>query len=1853
MTVSNTSSKQAPQAMDGIATAFSFTFEALPAVPEGIKVAILDTTTDTQTDLIYNDGGVDGYTVSVNANGVGGSVTVNDARTSDYTLTIYRVYDEDQTTNYADYNAFPSETVENNQDKLTFIAQQQSEVTNRSIVLPVTTTGVSTTLPTPAADEFIGWNSAGTALENKTDPTVAAAAAAAAAAASAAAAATSETNAATSEANASSSATTAATSASNAATSETNSGLNVGYAEEWANKAEDSLVSAAAGGDLVDDYSALHWAAKAAASAASNNLPTIQAGDAGKILEVNPGETGYQLTANTGAIVDDFTIENNGGVLELAPKLLTAIVANRMAVLALGDTSSGEYTDGVADTYTDQSGIDLGSSSGQVFEGGSYRTPVAVTENTEKLIMNFNYIDGTLEVFDSAERHVITQVGNATLKGNHYKFGNGSLELDGTSQYITVPDHADFDFGTTADFTFDLWFKQKEPRSGVADFFFSKADGFSSKEMYGATNNISRIIFSIRDGADSTAQSAQILDDNDWHHLVFARTSAGTVISVYLDGWEICNNTAAVNDVSSLSALFIGARHTAANWINGYIDDFRVSNNNRFGVASVPEPDDWWTLFDNGASTFVRDFGNNGNDGTASHNTDTLHASGKVKYAFDFDGSTNFVNTNTSVAGIASDNLGTFCAWVNTDVTGAPGDTIFSIGRAAAPGEYLQIGRLGGTGVFFAYLESGGTTQWQVNATTLYQTGVWYHIAVTHDGSVPKIYVDGVDETTNAVSTDLTYWLTDLTGLDTGRIGCGNYDGGGNTLFWDGRIEDVRYYSGTALTSTQINSIRDAGLAGIYGVGSPQITVPTAAAVDDANTMLLLPFDTTTIGNDFVDISTGGAGSPHTVTPFAGVNVTGKFGNAFARFPGGNDVFSVPDNVDFQFGSGDWTIEFWVTRDSIANVDDICGARLDVNNRWNIRLNAADVLTFNHLSGGVSEGSFQTTGALGMANGVWHHIAVVRNGASPLVFLNGVSQAVTINTALGTFTPVGADLNVGGVDPNNQELTGCLDDFRIVKGTAVYTVGFTPPSSALTAIANTVLLLSCDTQDESDSKHIPTFNGATGIKENFDKFGRGALQLNGTAVQDSLTIPTSTDFDIYGDTSTPYTIDCWAKKDGASIRVIITRREASADNWNIRVATETVQWSMREAGVNFINMSKNLVPIVTGQWHHYAVVIDKDGTYQRTGLFIDGEQVGFQRVSITQTLTAAPLIIGQSNESLSGGSDADFWEGEIDEVRIQNNNAFSITPKNFPIILQGEGTNGQTTDVNLGYSRVSSEPVFRNNAQLSNAITPKFNATTCFAFDGTGDHLEFSADGSYYLVETATEEMSVDFWVWFNAGDIGTTTDLCSKWQDANNFFALQKNSVEGIGFFLNFGGVTVLQLTSAAAAVTSGQWYHIALCRDSSSNYGIYIDGTQVAHTNDTSIGSPGGDFSIGSRNNASGAVNGLNGYIEQFRMIREENFFSAAPNGGLTDTITIPTGAVTAANTGAVTLTVPTAAHTSDANTKLLLHFDPPNDLLDSSASAHTVTPVNGASVTGAFGTASVAGRMVFDGVDDNIALPDHSDWDVVADVKQDYTIDFWVRHNDHTGIEVYMQHGWNGTVYDNAWRIRHRDAVGIEFIAETGGAAFVAIVAATAEITDTLWHHFALIKIGSEDSAGAEYGIYLDGQQSNYVQSAGIDSYTNDLTIGGVTGVSQWFDGEMDGIRIAKSNVLSGAPNIGDTDTITVPIAQPAVTPPVAGVMTLQSNNVTALASPDTIKIYFDLEDIDPTIVLNTDIIVRVRRNTGDSYKAATLTLGSGTAPRRIIEATVDMTTETAGTDVSYQVETFNDVQMRLHAVTLLWD
>jgi hypothetical protein len=143
-----------------------FSFTALTSHPEDIKVLVTETATGTETDLVY---GV-GYSVALETDGVGGTVTVSPTYSTAYTYTVYRETTATQESDYEDYNQFPADTLEQNLDRLTMIAQEQAEETSRTLRYPISASGTSTELPSPLADAFLAWNSDATALENKEIP---------------------------------------------------------------------------------------------------------------------------------------------------------------------------------------------------------------------------------------------------------------------------------------------------------------------------------------------------------------------------------------------------------------------------------------------------------------------------------------------------------------------------------------------------------------------------------------------------------------------------------------------------------------------------------------------------------------------------------------------------------------------------------------------------------------------------------------------------------------------------------------------------------------------------------------------------------------------------------------------------------------------------------------------------------------------------------------------------------------------------------------------------------------------------------------------------------------------------------------------------------------------------------------------------------------------------------------------------------------------------------------------------------------------------------------------------------------------------------------------------------------------------------------------------------------------------------------------------------------------------------------------------------------------------------------------------------------------------------------------------
>jgi hypothetical protein len=165
-----------------------------------------------------------------------------------------------------------------------------------------------------------------------------------------------------------------------------------------------------------------------------------------------------------------------------------------------------------------------------------------------------------------------------------------------------------------------------------------------------------------------------------------------------------------------------------------------------------------------------------------------------------------------------------------------------------------------------------------------------------------------------------------------------------------------------------------------------------------------------------------------------------------------NNYLSVPSTTagsKYDFGTGDFTIEFWLY--GITNP----GATSGYNFIFcSPQTNSYTVSTYN---GGIylnfNAGNFLFTAAGLITQNVWYHIAIARYSGVTTIYLNGVSKASKADT--NNYT--GQATRIFG--PTGGTAGFYMTNIRIVNGTAVYTKNFVPPGNPLTASTNTAILL--------------------------------------------------------------------------------------------------------------------------------------------------------------------------------------------------------------------------------------------------------------------------------------------------------------------------------------------------------------------------------------------------------------------------------------------------------------------------------------------------------------------------------------------------------------------------------------------------------------------------------------------------------------------------------------------------------------------------------------------------------------------------------------------------------------------------
>ena len=378
------------------------------------------------------------------------------------------------------------------------------------------------------------------------------------------------------------------------------------------------------------------------------------------------------------------------------------------------------------------------------------------------------------------------------------------------------------------------------------------------------------------------------------------------------------------------------------------------------------------------------------------------------------------------------------------------------------------------------------------------------------------------------------------------------------------------------------------------------------------------------------------------------------------------------------------------------------------------------------------------------------------------------------------------------------------------------------------------------------------------------------------------------------------------------------------------------------------------------------------------------------------------------------------------------------------------------------------------------SVIKKFNGS--MYFDGN-DRLQGS-DSSDLTSSISTGDFTVDYWIRWST--ITSSNIRIVSWgytgsgtQDTVAFGYRGDLGGHPISFSYRDGQTWVdVYSDDISSYLQENTFHHFAIVRDSGT-VRFFLDGiARGTSANASNLSSCTGRITIG----ASGKDGG------DYPPGPDEYFIGWAEEIRISDTARWTTG-----------FTPPSAAYTTDANTKLLLHMNG-----DVSPSAHSVT-VNGNTQLNAV-TTKWNGAMYFDGSGDFLSTPDHEDWDFTAG---DYTIDLWVKHDGPGAHEGYVAHRQDST---HVWYLGNEPASGMYWLMYNDGVAVI-IENQGNGITDTNWHHVALVK------AADVYKIYVDGIEVGTTTDSSLPTFTGPLYIGKVdTGIYE-FAGYIDELRISK--------------------------------------------------------------------------------------------------------------------------------------
>tara|TARA_B100002019_G_scaffold265750_1_gene255517 strand:+ start:3200 stop:4531 length:1332 start_codon:yes stop_codon:yes gene_type:complete len=304
----------------------------------------------------------------------------------------------------------------------------------------------------------------------------------------------------------------------------------------------------------------------------------------------------------------------------------------------------------------------------------------------------------------------------------------------------------------------------------------------------------------------------------------------------------------------------------------------------------------------------------------------------------------------------------------------------------------------------------------------------------------------------------------------------------------------------------------------------------------------------------------------------------------YVEFDGTGDYVDIASSSDFIF-DGDFTIEYWIYREGGNVWFDISNTG-SYTNAINFYSSSGNLLFY---MGGTPATNVGGDGYMNVPTNQWVHHAVSRSGTNCRVFADGVLKKTT--TLSGTAGNNGSNILRLGAQiygGPSEYFQGKLSNLRIVKGTALYTAAFTPPTKPLTAVANTKLL-TCQGNtitDASSSGHTLSANGDASAKLGSPSY----FEFDGTS--DFIDFPASADFALG---TGNFTIELWMNS-GVNSNDTFYRRMYMTDgptgnasgNFQIAIEPSTGKVNLWEnsGDLNLLGTSN----ITNSTWNHIVAV---------------------------------------------------------------------------------------------------------------------------------------------------------------------------------------------------------------------------------------------------------------------------------------------------------------------------------------------------------------------------------------------------------------------------------------------------------------------------------------------------------------------------------------------------------------------------------------------------------------------------------------------------------------------------------------